>query len=118
MDKHLSCPLRKILGTIFKVDERRTSTNGVENKKTHNVLHIWNNIDGLYESKKEGGRGPANIEDNVDIPKRRFEDYIKKRKEKQVTAIRNNTNNSRIKRTTMCRKQKWEEKLLYGHFKR
>ena len=34
-DKHLSCPHRMILGTVFKVDERRTSTNRPENKKTH-----------------------------------------------------------------------------------
>ena len=34
-DKHLCCLLSKILGTILKVDERRTSTNGPKNKKTH-----------------------------------------------------------------------------------
>ena len=30
----LSPHLRKIHGTILKVDERRTTTNGLENKKT------------------------------------------------------------------------------------
>ena len=34
-DKYLGCPLHKILGIILKVDERRTSANGAENKKTH-----------------------------------------------------------------------------------
>ena len=34
-DKYLGCPSRKILGTILKVDQRRTSTNGPGNKKTH-----------------------------------------------------------------------------------
>ena len=34
-DKHLSCPPRKIRGTILKLDEGRTSTNWPENKKTH-----------------------------------------------------------------------------------
>ena len=34
-DKHLSCPQRKILGTIHKVAKGRISTNGLENKKTH-----------------------------------------------------------------------------------
>ena len=29
------CPPRKILGNIIKVDQRRTSINGSENKKTH-----------------------------------------------------------------------------------
>ena len=34
-DEYLGCPSRKILKTIIKVDQRRTSTNGPENKKTH-----------------------------------------------------------------------------------
>ena len=34
-DKYLCCPPHKLLGTILKVDEGRTSTNGLENKKTH-----------------------------------------------------------------------------------
>ena len=29
------CPLRKILGTILKMDQRRPQTNGLENKKTN-----------------------------------------------------------------------------------
>ena len=31
----MDCLTGKIAGTILKVDERRTSTNGQENKKTH-----------------------------------------------------------------------------------
>ena len=34
-DKHLGCPPRKRVGTILKVDEKRTSINGQESKKTH-----------------------------------------------------------------------------------
>ena len=34
-----------------------------------------------------------------------------------VTAIRNNTDNTRINRTKITRKYKLEEKQLYGHFK-
>ena len=34
-DKYLSCAPHKILGTIFKMNERRTSINGQENKKPH-----------------------------------------------------------------------------------
>ena len=34
-DKYLGCPPRKILGTILKVEEGKTSTNGPMNKKTH-----------------------------------------------------------------------------------
>ena len=33
-------------------------------------------------------------------------------------ATRNNTNNTRINRTKITRKQKWQEKQFYGHFKR
>ena len=35
-----------------------------------------------------------------------------------ITDIRNNTDNTIDNRTTITRKQKWEEKQLYGHFKR
>ncbi len=35
-DKHLVCPPCKILGTILKLDNRRTSANEPENKKTYN----------------------------------------------------------------------------------
>ena len=48
-----------------------------------------------------------------------FEGYIKKSKEKLMTAIRNCTDNIRTNRTTTTtRKQKWEEKQRYGYFKR
>ena len=62
--------------------------------------------DSLYESGKEGGRGLANIEDSVDTSIQRFKDYI-----------RNDTDNTMDNRMTIPRKQKWEEKQLYGHFK-
>ena len=34
-----------------------------------------------------------------------------------ITAARNNNDNTRINRTAIIRKQKWEEKQLYGYFK-
>ena len=34
------------------------------------------------------------------------------------TSTNNNINKTKISRTTITRKQKWEEKQLYGHFKR
>ena len=39
-------------------------------------------------------------------------------KEKLIIVTRNNTNNLSINRTTITRKQKWEEKQLYRYFKR
>ena len=34
-----------------------------------------------------------------------------------IKVTRNNTDNTRFNRTKITRKQKWEEKKLYGHFK-
>ena len=40
MDKYLGCPYRKILRTILEVDQRRTKTNGPENKKTNGLTSL------------------------------------------------------------------------------
>ena len=42
----------------------------------HKALHPRDDVDGLYVSKKEGGRGLAGIEDSVDASIQRLEDYI------------------------------------------
>ena len=49
----------------------------------------------------------------------RLEDYIEKHERGQITAIRKDTDNTDDTiddRMTMTRKQKWEEKQLYGRF--
>ena len=76
----------------------------------HKALHPINDTDRLYVSRKEGGKGFASIEDRMDVSIQRLEDYIKKRKERQITAPRNNIGNIIISRTTIIGKQKWEEK--------
>ena len=43
----------------------------------HKALHPRDNVDRLYISRKEGGRGLASIEGSVDASKQRLEDYIK-----------------------------------------
>ena len=48
---------------------------------------------------------------------RRPENYMKKRGGRLIKATRNNTNNTRITRTKITRKQKSEERQLYGYFK-
>ena len=48
----------------------------------------------------------------------RLEDYIEKHEGGLITAIRNDTDNMMDNRMTITRKQKWEEKQLYGRFKR
>ena len=48
----------------------------------------------------------------------RLEDYIERHERGLITAIRNGTDNMIDNRMTITRKQKWEEKQLYGRFKR
>ena len=84
----------------------------------HKALHPKDDVDRLYVSRKEGGRGLASIEDTVDASMQRLEDYIKKNQRGLITTIRNNTDNTIDERVTTTRKQKWEGKQLYGRFKR
>ena len=84
----------------------------------YKALHHRDDVDRLYVSRKESGRGLAGIEDSVDISIQRLEDYIEKRGGVWIAATRNNTDNTRINRTKIIRNQKWEEKQLYGRFKR
>ena len=62
----------------------------------------------MCQEKKEEEVSPAL--DSVDTLIRRFEDYIEKSKERQITATRNNTNHTKISTTTITWKQKGEEK--------
>ena len=82
------------------------------------ALHPRDGVDKLYESRKEGARGLASIEDSVDASILRLEDYIEKLEGGLITATRNDTDNTKTKRLTITRKQKWEEKQLYVRFKR
>ena len=84
----------------------------------HKALHTRDDVDRLYVSRKEGGRGLTSIEDSVDAPTQRLEDYIEKHGGSLITTTRNNTNNMRTNRMTINGKQYWEEKQLYGLFKR
>ena len=84
----------------------------------HKALHPRDDVDRLYEPRKEGGRGLASIEYSVDASIQRLEYYIEKHKRGLMTAIRNDTDNTIDDRMTATRKQKWEKKQLYGRFKR
>ena len=44
----------------------------------HKALYPRDDVDRLYLSRKEGGRGVASIENSVDASTRRLEVYIKK----------------------------------------
>ena len=83
----------------------------------YKALHPRDDVDRLYVSRKEGERGLAIIEDIVDASIQRLEDYIEIHERGLITAIRNETDNTVDNRMTITRKQKWEEKQLYGRFK-
>ena len=84
----------------------------------HKALHPRDDVDRLYVSRKEGGRGFASIENSVNASIQRLEDYLQKHEGGLITATRNDTDNTMNNRMTITRKQKWEGKQLYGHFKR
>ena len=44
----------------------------------HQALHPRDDVDRLYDSRKEGGRGLASIEDSVDASIQRLEDFTQK----------------------------------------
>ena len=82
------------------------------------TIHPRNHVDRLCVSRKEGGRGLASIEDSVDASIHRLDDYIENHKGGLITATRNETDNTMDNKMTIDRKRKWEEKQLYGRFKR
>ena len=72
----------------------------------HKVLHPRDDVDRLYVSREEGGIGLVSIEDSIDASIQRLEDYIEKHERGQITAIRNDMDNTIDNRMT-TRKQKW-----------
>ena len=84
----------------------------------HKTLHPRDVVDRLYVSKMAGGRGLASIEDSVDASIQLLKDYIEKHEGGVITAIKNDTDNTMDNWMTITRQQRWEEKQLYGRFKR
>ena len=82
----------------------------------HKALHPRDDIDRLSRKGDGSGRGLTSIEDSVDVSIR-LKDPIEKREGRLITANKNNTN-TMSRRPDFTRKQKWEEKQLYGCFKR
>ena len=83
----------------------------------HKVLHPSDDVDRLYVSRNEGGRGHARIEDSVNTSIQRLEGYIEKHEGGLITAIKNDNDNTITNKITITRKQKCDEKQLYGFFK-
>ena len=84
----------------------------------HKALHPRDDVDRLYVSRKEGGRGLASIEYTVDASIQRLEDYIEEHERGLITTIKNDTDNTINEIMTTTRKQKWEGKQFYCRFKR
>ena len=78
----------------------------------HKALHPRDDVDRLYVSRKEGGRGLASFEESVDASIQRLKEYIQNHEGGLITATRNETENTINNRMTITRKQKWEGKVL------
>ena len=77
-------PLVRYSGSFLKwtTDELKQMGQRTRKLMTMNkALHPRDDVDRLYVSRKEGGRGLASIEDSVDAPIQRFKDYIKNTKD-------------------------------------
>ena len=77
----------------------------------HKALRSRDDVDRLYVSRKEEGRGLASIEDSVDALIQRLEDNIQKYDGGFITAIRSDTDNTMDNRMTITRKQKMRRKI-------
>ena len=70
----------------------------------HKALYLKDDVDRLFGSSKEGGRGLASIEDSINTSIQKLEDYIEKHDGGLITAIRNDTDNIMDNRMTITRK--------------
>ena len=83
-DKYLRCPRLKILGTILKWTRKKLQQINLRTIKLttmHKALHHRDDVDKLYESRKEGGRGLTRIQASVDGSIQQLEDYIRNSKD-------------------------------------
>ena len=78
----------------------------------HKALHVGDDVDRLYVSRKEKGRGLVK-EDNVYASIQQRDDYIKKRSGRRIIATRNNT---RINKMEKNGKTKMETKTILRLF--
>ena len=81
-------------------------------KTMFKAFHPRDDVDRLYMSRREGGRGHANSEDSVDTSVQRLKDYIRKRWGRLIKAIRSNIIDKKTSWIIITRKLKWEEKHL------
>ena len=68
----------------------------------HKALHSRDDVDSLYVSRKEWGKGLASVDASI----QRLEDYTEKHEQGMTTAIRKDTSNTTDDNMTITRKQK------------
>ena len=72
----------------------------------HKAWHPREEVNRLYVSRKERGRGVASNEDSLDASIQRLEDYVEKFERGLITAFRNDADNTIDDRMTTTKKQK------------
>ena len=88
----------------------------------HKVLHPKSNVDRLYISRNEGGRGLLSVEDTIETSKIGLERYVQESKERLLSAAKRSdmevkeTVKEYKDRRTKERKESWKEKVLHGQF--
>ena len=83
----------------------------------HRPLHLRDDIDRLYVSRKEEATGLANIEDYVNASIQGFKDCVIKWTERRITAACNNIDKYKDKQNNKTsKKQKCKEKQLNEYF--
>ena len=105
----LVVPLVRYLGPFLKWTRKEPKQMDERTRKLmtmHKALHPRDDVDRLYVSRKEGGRGLDSIEETVDASIQGLEDDIEKPGGRLITVSNNNTDNSRINRKAIIRKQK------------
>ena len=80
----------------------------------HKALHPRDDVDRLYVSRKEGGRGLVITEDSVDASIQRVEDDVEKHERGLITAVKNDIDNTMNNRMTITRKPKWKKPNSMG----
>ena len=70
----------------------------------YKALHPRDDVNRLYVSRKDGGRGLTSIEDSIDASIQRLNDYREKHEGGLITATRNDTDNTKTNRMTITRK--------------
>ena len=114
-------PLVRYSGSYLKGNREKLKQMDQKTRKLmtmYKALYPRDDVDGLYVSRKEGGTGLVRIENGVDTSIQWLKNSIEKHTGRPLTAIWNNTDNTRINRTKIIGKIKREEKQLYGQLKR